>query len=98
MGYRPRRTRKDRNQAQIVRELRSLGAVVWDLADMGGEVLDLLVCWRGKCLPVEIKRPGCEEDLTHGEIVALLELGSVGVEALVATCTEDVLQAFGAVP
>ena len=92
---RPRRTRRDANQAQIKKELEdTVGALVYDLADMGGTVLDLLVCWRGKCIPVEIKRPGCREELTKGEREGIALLERVGVKAIVAESTEEILQAW----
>ena len=69
--------------------------VVWDLADVGGHVLDAVVFWRGQCVPVEIKAPGCESDLTDGEIHGMRELSSVGAWPIVATCVGDVMDAFG---
>jgi len=57
---RPRYTKRDANQQEIVDALRRLGFFVLDLADVGGRVLDLFVCglngageWRW--LAVEIK-------------------------------------------
>ena len=57
---RPRYTKRDANQQEIVDGLRELGFYVLDLADIGGRVLDLFVCgsdvrgeWRW--LAVEIK-------------------------------------------
>ena len=94
MPYRPKHTRKDTNHALVVGDCRYLGMVVWDTADLGGEVLDTVVCWRGRCLPVEIKPPGKETKLTAGELEAIIQLRRVGVEAVVATCLEDVLEAF----
>lgn len=92
---RPHRVvRTDENQAEIVADLQRLGAIVWRLSDLGGEVLDLLVCWRGKCLPVEVKTSDTEADLTEGERDSIRALSLVGVEAIVATCAEDVIGAF----
>jgi len=93
---RPKHTRKDENHPQIVKDCRALGMVVIDTADIGGVVLDVVVCWRGRCLPVEIKMPARRDQLTLGERVAIEELERVGVQAVVATCLEDVLVAFGA--
>lgn len=89
---RPRRTRRDRNHADVVRDLRALGAVVWDTADLGGQVLDTLVCWRGVCLPVEIKARGKRDDLTDGEREGIAALEAVGVEALVVESAEEVVE------
>ena len=89
---RPRHTRRDVNEHEVVQDLRKLGAVVWILSDLGGEVLDLMVFWRGKAKPVEVKRPGCEEDFTADERESILELECVGVDAIVATKAEDVVR------
>ena len=97
MSARPKRTRRDANQAQIMRELERMGAFVVDTADLGGQCLDLLVSWRGRCLPVEVKVPGCENDLTDGESKAIEAHRSRGVWAFVATSAEDVAVEFGAV-
>jgi len=95
MTGRPHRTAKvDENQAEIVADLRSLGAYIWITASLGGEVLDLIVFWHGRAVPVEVKRPGKGEDLTDGEREGIRRLREVGIEVLVATCTEDILQAF----
>ena len=91
---RPKRTKKDSNQLEIVHDLERLGAVVWDCANIGGEVLDLIVFWRGQAIPVEIKAEGKRDDLTDGELEGIRQLQQVGVEAVVATCTEDVVRAF----
>lgn len=91
---RPKRTKPDANQPQIVADLRGLGAVVWILAGIGGRVLDLAVFWRGLALPVEVKMPGQEYRLTAGEIASIEELRRVGIEPCVATCVEDVVEAF----
>ena len=93
---RPKHTRKDANHASIVNRCRSLGIVVWDTADLGGCVLDTLMCWRGRCIPVEIKTPGNADALTDGEREGIAALADVGVQAVVATRLEDVLRAFGA--
>ena len=93
---RPKHPRRDNNQTRLIRAVEQCGVYVWDLADVGGEVLDTLMCYRGRCLPVEIKRPGYEDDLTDGERQGIEALRWVGVEPVVATCAEDVLEAFGA--
>jgi hypothetical protein len=93
---RPKRTRKDLNHNQIVTELRALGAVVWDTADLGGRVLDTIVFFRGQVKAVEIKQPGKADDLTPDEWQSVAELQTVGVQPVIATSTEDVLRAFGA--
>lgn len=91
---RPRRTRRDVNQADIVEQCRQLGMVVYDLADLGGTTLDLVVWWRGQAAAVEVKQPGKEDELTDGERVGIAALKEVGATAIVATSVEDVLRAF----
>ena len=93
---RPKRTKRDSNHAEIRDGLRQLGAIVWDIADLGGDILDLLVFWRGRCIPVEVKPLGREGDLTEGERESIEMLRVVGIEAVVATCVEDVIEAFKA--
>lgn len=44
---RPKRTRKDANHAEIVRELRDDGYTVVDVADLPGDRLDLFVGQQG---------------------------------------------------
>ena len=92
---RPKRTRRDLDQKRIVRDLSQLGAYVWDLADVGGEILDLLVFWRGRARPVEVKRPGHERDLTDGEREGIERLALAGCDAIIATSAEDVVRAWG---
>ncbi len=91
---RPKRTRRDANHSHVIQECRALGIVVWDTADLGGEVLDTVMFWRGTALPVEIKAPGKENDLTENERISIEKLGSLGVRAVIATKAEDVLRAF----
>ena len=93
---RPRHTRRDVNHSIIVIQCRALGMVVWDLADIGGKLPDLLVIWRGRCVPVEIKAPSKSAQLTDGERAGRDECVEVGVDWVVAEDLDDVLLAFGA--
>ena len=52
-----RQARTDRNQAQIVRELRELGANVLVLSSIGDGCPDLLVGMKGKLALCEVKDP-----------------------------------------
>ena len=57
---RPRYTKRDANQQEIVDDLRELGFFVLDLADVGGRALDLFVCGHAQYgewywLAVEVK-------------------------------------------
>ncbi len=55
--HRHRAYRLDQNHAEIKSVFEDAGAFVIDLARHGVS-LDLLVCWQGKALLVEIKMPG----------------------------------------
>ena len=91
---RPKHTRRDTNQLSTVAILRSLGMVVWDVADTGGEVLDLVCHWRGATRVVEVKRPGHRYMLTPNEQVSIDALAFVGVTVIVAETFQDVLDAW----
>ncbi len=92
---RPKHTRRDTNQASMVTILRSLGMVVWDLADVGGEVLDLICHWRGVTRVVEVKRPGHRDKLTMNESISIDQLLAVGVKAIVAETWQDIVDNWG---
>ena len=89
---RPRYTRRDANQPDIVADLRGLGFYILILADVGGDALDIFVCghigggeWRW--LAVEIKT--LEGRLTDNQ-KRFFEMWP-DAPAIVAQCTEDVL-------
>lgn len=88
---RPRRTKRDVCQKQVIEDLRAIGAIVWDLADLGGEVLDLAVAFRGLMLPVEVK---CNGKLTKAQVESIARLRAVGVEPIVAGSAEEVVAAW----
>ena len=94
MSYRPKRTKKDKNHLDIVKMCREEGMIVWDLADLGGEILDIIVFWKGKILVVEIKDVGKEKNLTESEKQSIASLRKVGIEALVASNTQQIINAF----
>lgn len=91
---RPKHTRRDTNQLSMVAILRSIGMVVWDCADLGGDVLDLVCHWRGQTRVVEVKRPGQRHMLTPNEQESIYALSAVGVEAIVAETWRDVVEAW----
>jgi hypothetical protein len=94
MTPRPSHTKKDKNHAPIRDDLRRLGAVVVDVADLGGKCGDLVVSWRGKTIHVEVKDTGKRDDLTPGELEFMRELEAVGCRLIVAETTEEVISAF----
>ena len=93
---RPKHTKRDKNQAQVVADCKKMGMQVWDLADFGGEILDIVVHWRGRSVPVEIKQPGHENELTDDEARVIAELRGVGIPVIVATCVEDIINGWPA--
>ena len=52
MSGRPKYTKPDKNQREIIAQCEDLGFVVWNLSNMGGKVADTLMMYRGKCIPV----------------------------------------------
>jgi hypothetical protein len=68
--------------------------VVFDTANVGGTCPDAFICWRGRCVPVEIKAPGKRDDLTDGERKGLADCAYVGVPWVIACDLDDVLDAF----
>ena len=91
---RPKHTKRDKNQLSMVAILRSLGMIVWDTADLGGDVLDLVVFRDGQTRVVEVKQVGQRDALTRNERQSILTLADVGVKAIVAETWEDVIEAF----
>jgi len=81
--------RVDANQAEIVQALRSVGAGVCSLADLGHGVPDLLVCYRRHLFLIEVKAP--KGELTPDER-AWHALWPVSV----ARSIEDALRVVGA--
>jgi Holliday junction resolvase len=66
-----RAAKVDRNQPEIVKALRQVGACVQSLAAVGDGVPDLLVGFQGQTVLVEVKdgeRPKSERQLTDDQI------------------------------
>ena len=91
---RPKHTRRDTNQLSMVAILRSLGYICWDTADLGGDILDLIVFKDGQTRVVEVKRPGHRHMLTPNEQASIDALAFVGVTVIVAETFQDVLDAW----
>jgi len=92
---RPKHTKPDINQKRIVAQLRDLGAVVWDTHDLATPVLDALVFWRGQIGVLEVKKDGWTiKDFTPGELDSIADLEAVGVKTIVASCIEDIVEAW----
>ena len=92
-----RAARTDPNQAEIVAELRALGATVAILSAVGGGVPDLLVGWRGRDRLVEVKSPAgprggrsASGQKLNARQIRFREAWS-GAPVIVATRVEDVV-------
>ncbi len=92
MSPRPKHTKPDAVQADLIRDLERVGMVVWNLSDCGGEVLDLMCFWRGRAVPVEVKSPGGRPTPAQG--VSFERLRAAGVEPIMAGTAEEVLAAW----
>jgi hypothetical protein len=64
------KTRPDLNQSEIVGALRQIGAKVWII----GQPVDLLVLYRGKWLPMEVKGYTARPRRDQEKQTAFLEL------------------------
>lgn len=88
---RPKHTKADGNQAEIVRELRYMGYDVDDVHDLPG-IYDIIVCSLGRCVRVEIKSPGEKLNATEIEYHKVQRHPDT---LIVAESTEDILKWFG---
>jgi len=104
---RPKRTKADSNQPQIMEDCRDVGMIVWDTHDLATPVLDMIAFWRSTVIVVEVKPEGKgniftrfergEITLTESEMAELASmraLEAVGVPVVVAETAEDVIEAF----
>ena len=93
-----RAARIDENQPGIVNALRSIGASVQTLHDVGDGCPDLLVGWQGRNYLIEVKnpaKPNSDQRLTPEQDRWHIEWrGGVSV----ARTVEDALAAIGAMP
>ena len=93
--YRPKYTKKDANQAQIISDCRGLGIYVWDISNEGGEKLDTVMFWKERAVPVEIKRVGyTDADFTEGERKCIERFKAMEIPFIVATSAEDVVNGW----
>jgi heat shock protein HspQ len=94
---RVRHTKRDSNHADVAAGCRRAGLHVFDVADLGGYVLDLIVSGfnrnehRYEMVMVEIK-PSRDAPFTEDEERTLQENPDT---TMVAYCAEDVLKRFG---
>lgn len=76
----------DKNQPEIVKEFRRLGAHVLHLHRLKN-CCDLAVCWKGETVMVEVKMPG--KPLTEGEDKFASEWMAAGGKYAVITSIEE---------
>ena len=88
----------DRNQPEIVKALRSVGAIVKSVHSVP-KLFDILVYFRGQTYCVEIKDgklPPSARTLTRGENECKQDLESVGVKYWVVLSVKDAFEMIGA--
>ena len=95
MSGRPKYTKPDKNQPELLQQCRELGFVVWNLSNMGGKISDALLMYGGQCRPVEIKSPGKRDQFTAGEKEGQAECANVDVVWIIAERLSDILVGFG---
>lgn len=83
----------DSNQPEIVKALRSVGAIVKHVHTLKN-LFDILVFYEGKTYCVEIKN-GKKSKLTSGEKDCANDIESVGVTYWVIYSIEDALEMIG---
>ena len=84
-----RAAKVDKNQALIVHALRSYGIGVHHTHQLGGGFPDLLACFRGRNILLEIKQPGEKINKLQAEFIA-----SWDGEIHVVTSAEQAIQAI----
>lgn len=87
--------RTDKNQTEIVKALRRVGAKVQSIAEVGDGCPDLLVGFRGTWYAVELKTPG--EGFTEAEAKWWTDAESKGCLTTVVWDVEDALRLIGAI-
>ena len=94
-----RARRVDANHAQIIADLRNIGAAVLDVHALPG-ALDLLVGWRGVLHLVEVKdgaKPPSAQRLTPAEVATIARFRALGCPVHSVTSGDAALRAIGAI-
>jgi hypothetical protein len=87
----------DDNHAELVRLWRNMGAVVLPLASVGDGVPDVLVGFRQKWTPVEIKNlAGRGRKLTPAQVLLHGEIKRAGLPLAIVTNEDEALAILGA--
>ena len=66
-----RAAKVDSNQKSVVAALRKIGAQVLHLHQVGGGCPDILCCFRGRNVLLEVKRPGKKPNALQLEFIAM---------------------------
>jgi hypothetical protein len=89
----------DANHSELVKLWRDMGATVWDLSGVGKGIADVLVGWRGRWVPVEIKdgtKPPSARRLTPAQILLHGEIRHKELPLYVVTNEEEALAILNA--
>jgi Holliday junction resolvase len=82
-------------QSKIIKALEKEGAYVVKVVSASKKgVPDLLVCFEGRFMGVEVKRPSTKNNTSELQKYNLECITNSGGLAIVATCVEDVLNAI----
>ena len=85
----------DRNQAEIVLELRRAGCLVMVTSRLGASFPDLVVARGGVVYLLEVKNPEAGGALTPGQAALVWALATVGVRLHVVGSVAEALRAVG---
>lgn len=86
-----RAAKVDANQARIVQALRNVGVRVLHLHQLGNGIPDVLACFRGRNVLLEIKQPGEQINKLQAEFMATWD-GEIHVVRSEAEAIGAVLQ------
>jgi len=91
--------RVDANHGDLVKLWRDMGATVWDLSGVGNGIADVLIGWRGRWFPVELKdgsKPPSHRKLTPAQVLLHGEIKRAGLPLYVVTNEDEALALLGA--
>ena len=87
-------SKRDANEADLIKMWRQLGAVVIEMDRRAG--FDLLVIHRGEVYIVEVKNGAARWRLTEAERARCTEIGTVNVPYSIVTNRREALELIGA--
>ena len=92
--------REDANHSLIADALRQIGAYVVDCSQVGFGFPDLLVAFRGKWTPIEIKdgaKPKSARKLTPSQVIFHAEAKAKGCEVHIVESVEQAIKLIGSI-